>query len=119
MKLVFVYNAKSGLASHMMDALHKTFSPSTYDCDLCSLTYGHVAPKKEWRIFLKEIEMTSQFHYKDLFKDAHPELGDSFPAIYIESQNGLQLLVNRDQVNGLKNVSELILLIKTSISTSK
>ena len=118
MKLIFVYNAKSGLSNHMMDALHKTFSPSTYDCDLCSLTYGHVAPRKEWKSFLKEIDMTSQFHYKDRFKAAHPELKDAFPAIYLESQNGIQLLVNRDQMNGLKNVSELISLIKNSISIS-
>jgi hypothetical protein len=40
MKLLFVYNADSGLFNSIAEAAHKIVSPQTYRCDLCRITYG-------------------------------------------------------------------------------
>jgi hypothetical protein len=40
MKLLFVYNADSGLAAALFDSAHKLLSPQTYACNLCALTHG-------------------------------------------------------------------------------
>lgn len=114
MKLIFVYNAKSGLGNKMMDALYKSFSPSTYECDLCSLTYGSIGPKKEWTDFLNAIEMESEFHYKDKFSVAHPSLKDDFPAIYSKDSD-YHLLVSYKEMTECDNLTELIEKIKTSL----
>jgi hypothetical protein len=115
MKLIFVYNAKSGLGNHLMDALHKTFSPSTYDCDLCSLTYGHVGPRKEWKEFLASVNMESEFHFKDKFAKAHPELKEDFPVIYLKDKN-YQLLVSATEMRECDELSQLIKRIKDNLT---
>ncbi len=38
--LLFVYNADSGLVAGLFDSAHKLLSPSTYQCQLCTLTHG-------------------------------------------------------------------------------
>ncbi len=118
MKLIFVYNAKSGISHHLMDALHKTFSPKTYACDLCSLTYGNVGPKKEWKKFIDEIGMDTEFHYKDQFSLDNPGLKDNFPVIYLKEE-GFQTLVTSDEMHQCKDLSQLIDVIKQRINTSK
>ncbi len=40
--LIFVYNADSGLLNAINDGILKIVSPSTYQCSLCSLTFGVV-----------------------------------------------------------------------------
>ena len=40
MKLIFVYNASATKAGWLLASAHKFFSPNTYKCDLCSLTFG-------------------------------------------------------------------------------
>ncbi|WP_232221892.1 hypothetical protein [Methanococcoides burtonii] len=45
--LIFVYNADSGLINEMKDYVHKIVSPSTYECNLCAITYGNTGIKNE------------------------------------------------------------------------
>ena len=47
-KLIFVYNANSGKLNAWLDSAHKIVSPSTYDCQLCDLTYGVFKENVEW-----------------------------------------------------------------------
>ena len=39
-KLLFVYNVNSGKLNILFGIVHKIISPSTYTCELCSLTHG-------------------------------------------------------------------------------
>jgi len=116
MKLVFVYNSKSKLTNHVVDVLHKTFSPSTYNCDLCSLTYGNIGPKKEWKQFLKEITFETEFHYKDKFAKSHPNLKDEYPVIYLQDKN-FQRLVSSSEMSECEDLSQLIERIKMNLAT--
>ncbi len=51
-RLIFVYNADSGLLNAVKDAIHKAISPSTYPCRLCGLTFGAVRMKSAWKEFI-------------------------------------------------------------------
>ena len=66
--LIFVYNAKSGRLNAAIDYFHKIVSPETYDCNLCILTYDNFGKKKEWKAFLKSLEVPIQFLYADDMK---------------------------------------------------
>ena len=63
-KVVFVYNADSGLLNFVLDAAHKLFAPSTYPCNLCALTYTPTGLPR-WRRFVKTLPWPVEFLHKD------------------------------------------------------
>jgi len=46
-KIVFIYNAKSGLFAGLSDVVTKIVAPSQYECNLCKITYGPLSMKEE------------------------------------------------------------------------
>lgn len=66
-QLLFVYNAKGGFWNGALDSAHKVVSPDTYDCKLCSVTFGLFGMRKEWARFLdglKDQNVTVDFAHK-------------------------------------------------------
>ncbi len=88
-KLVFVYNAGSDLFSSVADMAHKIFSPATYQCHLCALTYGNFHVKKDWKAFIDSLPVESVFIYKDQFLKQYNLFFD-LPAVFLQSQSGLK-----------------------------
>lgn len=66
-KLIFVYNANSGIVNSWLDMAHKIVSPATYECDLCNLTHGSFSEKKTWKKFRDASQIAMEFHHKDEF----------------------------------------------------
>lgn len=81
MKLLFVYNADSGLFNTLADAAHKIVSPRTYQCDLCRITYGWFQERADWRAFIDGLGMDCEFLHRDQFRARFPDLDVSLPAI--------------------------------------
>ena len=54
-KLVFVYNADSGLFEAMTDAIRKVVAPMTQNCNLCALTYQVAWMKPVWSSFVNHL----------------------------------------------------------------
>ena len=67
--LIFIYNAKSGLTQAALDWAHKIISPKTYECSLCSLTYGNLGKYSKWSKFLKSLNLNKSFIYDDQLSD--------------------------------------------------
>jgi hypothetical protein len=63
--LIFVYNADSGIFNALLDSLHKTFSPKTYNCNLCAITYTSVSMKKQWKDFISKLNVPVLFLHRD------------------------------------------------------
>ncbi len=82
MKLLFIYNANSDKISVALDFVHKIVSPSTYNCDLCAITYGNFGIKKVWEDFIKGLPMETEFLHKDEFQKKYPGNTTSFPAVF-------------------------------------
>lgn len=115
-KLIFVYNANSGAMNAAFDSMHKIFSPKTYECNLCKLTYGPLTEKKEWKEFLKTIETPIEFLHKDEFKKRYNKTDTKLPVILKEKENKeLTILVNADEINETKTIDELKELIRKKI----
>jgi hypothetical protein len=118
-KLVFVYNADSGAMNAFKDFFHKAFRKSTYQCNLCAVSFGAFGMKKEWKEFVNDLELPVEFLRKDQFqfdflhKDEfhdkyHSEdFHDKFPSAYLEVDSELKLFISQEEMNAVKDLTEL------------
>ena len=104
--IIFVYNADSGLFNTLTDTAHKLFSPETYECNLCSMTFSGLGMKKEWREFLDTIDVPLEFLHKDEFKEKYGTKVE-LPAIFLKSGNDLNLIIDAESINKCKDIAEL------------
>lgn len=117
-KLIFVYNANAGgPLTGLKDTLHKTFRKSTYQCNLCQVTFGAFGMKKDWKNFINDLDNPVEFMKKDKFKfeflhrdefeDKYVIENAKFPSAYIEKENGLEVFINQDEMKAIKTIDEL------------
>jgi len=114
-KLIFVYNADSGLGNVLVDGAHKILSPSTYDCKLCELTFGAFTEKSVWKKFRKESAHEMEFLHKDEFKKQYAsKFGYKFtyPIVLVEGAKGLEVFITTAEMNAVENADELIAIVE-------
>ncbi len=114
-KLLFVYNADSGVANALLDAGHKLLSPQTYNCSLCGLTYGAFTEKKDWKRFREEHNIPMEFLHKDEFEKSYAsKFGNRFeyPIVLAEVNSGLQVMISSEELNKTEKLEDLIKLVK-------
>ena len=114
-RLIFIYNANSGLRNALLDSAHKALSPHTYQCNLCDLTFGVINEKKTWKKFREEEDWGMEFLHKDEFnKQYASKFGYKFefPIVLIAVNNELQVFISTKELNELENTDALIDLIK-------
>lgn len=113
--LILVYNAHSGIGNSLLDSAHKIMSPSTYDCRLCSLTYGAVRERKEWKLFRERSTIPMIFYHKDEFLRVYASkfaAKFTFPIILAETGEDLEVLVTTTELNAIEDTSVLIEIVK-------
>lgn len=117
-KLIFVYNADSGLANTLLDGAHKILQPSTYACTLCSLTFGAFTEKRAWKEFREAHRLHMDFLHRDEFKKRYASKFGykfGFPIVLMETHNGLEVGISTDELNALEKTEDLIHLIEQRI----
>lgn len=107
MKLIFVYNADSGLFNTVTDIAHKMLSPKTYSCNLCALTHGHFKIKEDWVNFLEKIDSELEFLHRDEFVQQYNYDNAELPAIFIEEENELSLWMDQSTINKIETLNDL------------
>ncbi|MEK7636082.1 MAG: hypothetical protein AAB362_00095 [Patescibacteria group bacterium] len=116
MKLIFVYNADSDFISSLKDITHKVVSPKTYPCNLCRITYPYIAMNKEWKDFIALLPYQVVFLHRDEFgKQYVNQKSMSLPALFVEDASDIRLLISNEEINKVKNISELIKITKHSL----
>jgi hypothetical protein len=115
--LVFVYNADKGFFNLMADISHKILSPSTYPCNLCALTHGAFAMRKEWREFLSKIKLPLTFLHLDDFRKEF-KMDDALPAIFIKDtrSDSLKTLINAADLKALTGLEDLKRIINEKLT---
>lgn len=109
MKLIFVYNADSGLLNALKDTAHKIVAPNTYACNLCRVTFGPLSMKDEWRAYVEALPHDIEFLHRDEFKERFPKQTDAkLPALFIVENEQTKLCLSADDINKVKGVHELI-----------
>lgn len=116
-KLVFVYNADSGLFNTVTDIAHKILSPKTYECNLCSITHGIFSVRENWVKFLEELDVECEFLHKDEFIKTNPEVNANYPAIFKLENNQLSVWIDDNNINKLSSVDDLRSLINKKLAT--
>ena len=122
MEMILVYNADSGFFNVIKDGLYKIVSPSTYQCNLCALTYGTIRMKDEWKAFIDKLKMPVEFLHRDEFLEklkSHPHnLKDTkFPAVFLDKGGKISLLITHYEVNKCKTMKDLMDLITRKLAS--
>ncbi|MFS4456505.1 GTPase [Maribacter sp. 2304DJ31-5] len=122
-RLIFVYNADSGLGNLILDGAHKIISPKTYACSLCDITHGAFFENKVWKTFRKQLVSNGfdlEFLHKDEFVNTYgSKFGYkfSFPIILISKRSDLEVLVSTEELNQTKNAKGLIQLLQKRLDS--
>lgn len=106
MKLLFVYNADSGVLKVAKDMGHKLFSPETYDCFLCSLTHGTFRENPQWKTFRQNSAYEMLFLHRDEFEKKYDERFD-YPVI-LKNDSSLDIAISKDQLRAFSSIEHLI-----------
>ena len=129
-KLIFVFNADTGGKwKGFKETLHKSFRSSTYDCNLCAVTYGAFGMKKEWKKFVSNIDVPvesmgrdifgMEFLHKDEFDKKYHLKDAKYPSAYLETKDGVQVFISQDEMNTVKDIPELKALVNKKIEEFK
>lgn len=114
-RLLFVYNADSGIVAALLDSVHKLVSPGTYGCCLCALTYGPVTMRRVWRDWLRSAPFDARFMHRDEFVRDYPDAGVSLPAVLIERGGGPDLLIGPEELDTISSIDELTARIENAL----
>tara|TARA_R110001592_G_scaffold85976_1_gene253781 strand:- start:1534 stop:1959 length:426 start_codon:yes stop_codon:yes gene_type:complete len=123
-KILFIYNANSDTGSKLLDFAHKIISPATYNCALCSLTFGSFTENKQWKAFRERLLANGyelEFLHKDEFQKSYKsKFGHAFtyPIILVETPHDLEVLVTTEKLNGFETVEELVAAVKFSVGSA-
>ena len=117
--LVFVYNADSGLFNAVADMAHKLFSPQTYRCNLCALTYSTFGMRQSWKLFLEALDRPLEFLHADELRSRYQLSAVPLPVIFKKEGDALKLLIDAGAIKQSPTPnSEPTTLFKVAISNS-
>ncbi len=114
-KLVFVYNADSGITNVMKDFFHRFVSPATYPCNLCAVTYGNFGMKGSWKSFVESLEVPVAFLHKDEFSEEYAIQSAELPSAFIEEEGKLEYFITAEEMNAVVSVDELKTLVRRKL----
>ena len=106
-KLIFIYNANSGLVNTVKDFWHKALRPSTYNCNLCQTTFGVFGAKKEWKSFINDLGIDSEFLHKDEFLEKYNIKDAKYPSAYIVKNGNLSIFITQEEMNKVATLKEM------------
>ena len=106
-ELIFVYNAKSGMVNEFLDFAHKIVSPSTYNCNLCAISYGNFTMKKKWSDYISSLPVRSTFTYKDKVSE-YGYNNIELPSIIFRNGSRSKVIISSEEINKLKKIDQLI-----------
>ena len=106
-ELIFIYNAKSGIVNEFLDFAHKIISPSTYNCNLCAISYGNFTIKKKWSDYISSLPVRSTFTYKDKVSEYGYD-NIKFPSIIFQDKSKSKVIISSEEINKLKKIDQLI-----------
>jgi len=106
-KLIFIYNADSGLFNTVTDIAHKIFSPQTYSCNLCALTHDYFNVRDEWKAFIAGLGVECEFLHRDEMQQRFPTLDIALPALLREADGATQLCLSAEAINRCGDLAAL------------
>jgi hypothetical protein len=106
-RLLFVYNADSGLVNGIMDLWHKTVSPQTYACNLCAVTYGPLGMRREWRDFVAGLGRPVEFLHRDELERRFGVRDVALPAVLQVEDDKVTVWLGADELGAAGTLAEM------------
>jgi len=104
-RLIFIYNADSGLFNTLSDIAHKIFSPQTYACNLCALSHDYFAMRPAWSRFIAGLGADCEFLHRDQFRRRFPELDIELPAVLRQDATGVRVCLPAEAINRCRDLA--------------
>lgn len=118
MKLLFIYNANSGLLSSLKDTAYKAVSPDTYECNLCKVTFGPVSMKQMWKEYIASLPYDVEFLHRDEFRKRYPDKkSEPLPALFAEKGGSVEMAIPASEINLARSVEDLIGLVSSFLKS--
>ena len=114
-KVIFVYNANSGFVSVVKDFWKKILRPSSYECNLCMQTFSTFGMKKDWKKFIQNLEIETEFLHKNEFEKNYDIKDAKYPSAYIQDDDNLALFITQDEMNNVKSLEEMETLVSEKV----
>ncbi|MFX0002475.1 MAG: hypothetical protein ACFE9C_03485 [Candidatus Hodarchaeota archaeon] len=114
--LIFVYNADSGVINLVKDFWKKILRPSAYECNLCMQTFGPFSMKKDWKSFINNLDIETEFLHRDEFEKKFNINNAKYPSAYILEDGKLKLIISDDEMNSVKSLDEMEVLVLSKIN---
>jgi hypothetical protein len=114
-KLIFIYNANSGLANGLIDVGRRVFQPKDYPCALCMITYGPFGMKHEWKQFVRSLPYDVAFLHKDEFSRKHPKFVIDEPGLVLITKQDLRTLLDSSDFSTIHDLETLIVRVQKSL----
>lgn len=115
-KLIFVYNGDSGLINSLVHLMHKTFSPSTYECQLCALVYDGVSMNQAWKDFVATLGLETEYHHRDTFVKAYAQTYAAYPIALLQDGDKRQVLLDAQAFASIKTLEDLMQVVSHELS---
>ncbi len=116
-KIIFVYNADSGLVNTVVDVAHRLTKPNSYPCRLCAVTYGTFGMEKRWKDFLRQIGIPAIFWHRDEFtkKCKFPNYRVEFPAVIVKENDKMTTIMDAKDFKKISDLDDLVRMLKSRL----
>ena len=112
--ILFVYNSDSDVLPVIKDYSSRAGTVSGSDfCSLSAITQSPVGMKKDWKRFIRELNIPARFLNKNEFSSEISRHFTTFPAIFIQAGKDLSLMVSPDEINRCQSLEDLITLVRS------
>ncbi|MDH5183689.1 MAG: hypothetical protein OEX12_07335 [Gammaproteobacteria bacterium] len=114
-KLIFIYNADSGKLNLAFDIAHKILSPSSYQCDLCSLSHGYFQMHASWKRFIENLDLDVEYLHRDEYPASAPVHAE-LPLILLQQESGSSIFMSKDEISACDSGESLQQAIEEKLS---
>jgi len=116
-KLIFAYNADSGLLNAIKDLIHKNVSPETYPCSLCAITYNNLGMRREWKQFIQSLNRSVEFLHRDELEEKYAVKDIPLPAAFTKCMGEEpRIWLNSEMMNSCKSLGDLQRLVMNNLN---
>jgi hypothetical protein len=67
--------------------------------------------KKDWKKFINKLDIEAEFLHKDEFEEKYDVSDPKFPSTYLKNGISFDLLINQEEMNGVKSLDEMEALV--------
>ena len=111
--LLFIYNSDSSRLPGLKD--YTAGTPAAFrtgNCALSAITHSPVGMKKEWKRFIRDLAIPSRFLNRNEFFSEFGHCQTTFPAVLLQKETELAILVNAEELNRCRSLNDIISLLE-------